>query len=181
MDEPICTYGGGQYGEPDPPYGECLDESGPTPPSPTILRILTVQLIADDEVRIKFSIPMSLDGLTNVANYVFAPVVQVNEVLVPTALGSINYVDLHVTGLASGVQYTLSLNNIVDVNESGVTAELVFTPGDTKSTKLMGGLPRMYTSDIKSLMRHLLVAVGIEDEIIGGGDQVSRTIFSRTR
>jgi len=25
MDEPICTYGGGQYGEPEPPYGECLE------------------------------------------------------------------------------------------------------------------------------------------------------------
>lgn len=137
--------------------------------------IFTVQSIAADEVRIKFSIPMSVDGLGTVTNYVFDPPVQVNEVLIPAALGSITYVDLYVTGLASGVQYKLLISNLVDVNENGASAELSFTPGDTKATKLMGGLPRMYTSDIRSLLRHLLIAVGIADEIIGGGDQTSRT------
>jgi hypothetical protein len=77
---PTCTYGGGQYGEPEPPYGLCLDAE-PEPPGPTSSAIRgKLFVVANNAIKLIFtgnvvtsggySIPtgyniIDLDGIEN--------------------------------------------------------------------------------------------------------------------
>jgi hypothetical protein len=127
------------------------------------------QNITNDEIRITFSSPMSLEGLDTAANYALLPSgVSVDQVLVPSN-ANIYYVDLYVFGLRLGTSYTLTVNNLKTSGGSLLAPQVVvFTTLNTKSASLLAGLPQMYDTRIKSTLRHLMIAIGMADEEIGG-------------
>lgn len=132
---------------------------------------ITAQNLMYDEIRINFSSPMSRQGLTTIENYTFVPnTVSVREIIVPQSEDEvINYVDVHVSTLTPGQTWSITVTNLTDsigtpigVQTTTLIAKL------TKSDKIIHGFPSMYNTEVKSVLRQLLLAIGIADEQIGG-------------
>ena len=131
--------------------------------------IIYVQNITDDEIRITFSLPVSLNNLDNVSNYVLSPSgVSVKQVLIPST-DEIYHIDLYVIGLRLGTEYALTISNLSTASGSTIpTQSILFTAVNTKSANILSGLPQMYDTRIQSTLRHIMIAIGMADNEIGG-------------
>lgn len=135
------------------------------------LAISDVFNITKDEVRIVFSSPISSFGVDIVGNYVFSPSsVYVNRVLMPrNSNGELSYIDIYVTGLEHEKTYTLTVNNLYSINGFALGTQIAtFRAEITKTSRIIDGLPSMYNTEVDSNLRHLLLAIGISDDQIGG-------------
>jgi len=181
----FCAYGGGQYGEPEPPYGECL-EAEPEPPVPPVPTSSAIRgrlfVIANNAIKLIFTgnvvtsggynLPtgyniIDLDGIEN-------PIV---KSVYPTEEKIIDHVILEVQGLREKGHYTLILDNdkIYDsdgdpLNEGDPLNNIVVNwyMRKTKVDSALLGAARRFDKKIGSNIRGILEAVMISDEEIGG-------------
>lgn len=136
-----------------------------------------VKTILDDEIRITFPSAMSLDGLSILTNYTFFPSsARVSKVLIPSNLGStVKYVDLCVHGIETEKTYVLTIQNLKLSSGSSLGTKIVtFSATITKAERIISGLPGMYDTSVESNMRHVLTAIGLGDELIGGATRSLR-------
>jgi hypothetical protein len=135
------------------------------------VKLYDVLNITKDEVRLIFSDSIALIGVDNVNNYSFLPsTVNVLKVLMPrNDTGSITYIDLNVLGLEPETNYTVTVRNLYNTKGYKIGTQVgTFRTEVTKTSRIIDGLPSMYNTEVDSTLRHVLLAIGISDDQIGG-------------
>ena len=171
----ICTYGGGQYGEPEPPYGECLTSPAPPPPPTPTGITADIVVVAEDIIKLTFSEELAVEQFL-LSKYSYSidslgdayPVV-VKQVLVPEGPTTLNLF-LQVSKLAPGGTYKITVSATL-YQKSGIPVApyaKVWNHHRTKVDAVIAGLADLFDTRERSNLRGLLEAIMISDELIGG-------------
>lgn len=132
---------------------------------------------SSDVIELKFSDPMLRDTqLTKTSNYTITPVTIGNSV---TVLGvragkstSAPSVFLNITQPTVGATYRISAStNLVGLNGIYLSANIstcIFVARQTKIDDMLNSLPKHYDIGIDSRLRNILMAIGRQDDLLGG-------------
>ena len=145
-----------------------------------------LRVIAHNILRVTFSIDMATDtNLFNTANYQIARTsTQAREVQVVQVRGIQNaeegvdigfarIIDLLVTQPSLDTVYNFTAENIYTADGKVFTdAYASFVAHSTKGDTILSWVPPAFALNDQAALRHVLLALAIEDDRIGGGDNL---------
>lgn len=147
------TYGGALYG--------------------SLIRATYIDQLTPQVVRIQTSADVLVDtNFTSASNFTLVPLdggppIRVLEVL-PVRDRSTREILLLTDYMPSGLWYRVTVANLRERNNSGVAFFGDFPTRVTKTESILGSIPAHFTKSVTSNIGALLVAIGLEDEKIGG-------------
>jgi hypothetical protein len=140
------------------------------------------RIIAKDTLRVMFSIDVAVnDDLINLNNWTLTPVTggaidpEIKQVMFDPTFDSVQFVDLEITRTTLGATYQVTVDGLKNVTgnpladiEDNTVLSAEFVSHLTKVDSILTSVPGMYGTGLNSNLRHVLAAVGIQDEEIGG-------------
>jgi len=149
----------------------------------TVEELPAVDILAHDTIIITFEQPVVIDSaFFDVTNYDIGIVegvglIQVKEILSPIADAATleggrplttTYVILHTEPPTAGTHYRLTATGLTGTTGGTVAGSSEFIGRRTKTQSLIQSMPAHYDTRPPSVIRNILTAIGISDEIIGG-------------
>jgi len=133
---------------------------------------LVVTVFAERFLRATFPSPIAVtpEALEK-TNYTLSDGLEALRVLYDADLSELSYVDLLITRPVIDAKYELTVSNLLlaaDGSSAG-TLSADFITQHTKVDDIVQKFPRMYSKDVLSTLTHILTAIGISDQEIGGG------------
>lgn len=138
-----------------------------------------VDILSNDMVRILFEETIVVNSsYSDVSNYTItsedSSVLRIRRVLVPTTTTT-NTILLVTDTIPVGVRFTVEIDNLSADNGTSLAGISDFIARRTKTQSILQGLPNFLDTRPESVIRHLAIAIGESDDLIGGSrsDQIT--------
>jgi len=149
---------------------------------------ISVQVLSKDKIRINFTLDVTVQSLLDIDNYIITPITSgANNVVVQSVNGLANdyglthFVDLGVSTISIDSTYRIEISNIYDAN--GMVLNYLyanFIARKTKTDSILNFIPSNYGVGIDSVFYNVLQAIAIEDEKMGGQDNLAPIMVPAT-